>query len=127
MGILRWLRQWRDRRELEEDLARELDTHLAVAREEQIERGLSATAAGHAVQRQLGSVTYLKEEMREMWGWMFTGPAFVSACFTTGIATWACCAPSAVRTRPTRGGLAGRPYLQPFPGTTPAPSRTVIS
>ena len=70
MGIPRWLRPWRQRRELEEDLARELETHLAVAREEQIARGLSAVAAGPAAQRQLG-ITYVKEEMREMWGWMW--------------------------------------------------------
>ena len=71
MGILRWLRPWHHRRELDEDLARELETHLAVAREEQIARGLSPVAAGPAAQRQLGSITYVKEEMREMWGWMW--------------------------------------------------------
>ena len=70
MGILRWLRPWHHRRELDEDLARELETHLAVAREEQIARGLSAVAAGPAAQRQLG-ITYVKEEMREMWGCMW--------------------------------------------------------
>jgi len=28
-------------------------------------------AATHAAKRQLGSITYLREEMREMWGWMW--------------------------------------------------------
>jgi len=69
--IPRWLHPWRDRRELEDDLARELETHLAIARDEQQERGLSATAARQAARKQFGNVTYVREEMREMWGWMW--------------------------------------------------------
>ena len=71
MGIPRWLDPWRNRRELEEDLARELETHLAIAREEQQESGLSPGDAQHAAYKQFGNVTYLREEMREMWGWMW--------------------------------------------------------
>jgi putative ABC transport system permease protein len=69
--IPRWLQPWRARRELEEDLARELETHLAIARDEQQERGLSATDARLAARKQFGNVTYVREEMREMWGWMW--------------------------------------------------------
>jgi hypothetical protein len=71
VGIPRWLHPWRNRRELEEDLARELETHLAIAREEQQEGGLSPGDAQHAAYKQFGNVTYLREEMREMWGWMW--------------------------------------------------------
>jgi hypothetical protein len=67
--IPRWLDPWRARREQEEDLARELDTHLAIAVDEQQERGLSHDRARSAAQKQLGNVTLLKEEMREMSGW----------------------------------------------------------
>jgi hypothetical protein len=71
VGILRWLHPWRARRLLEEDLARELETHLALARDEQQEDGLSPGDARLAAQRQLGNVTRVKEEMRDMWGWMW--------------------------------------------------------
>jgi predicted permease len=67
--IPRWLDPWRARREQEEDLARELDTHLAIAVDEQRERGLSHDQARSAAQKQLGNVTLLKEEMRQMSGW----------------------------------------------------------
>jgi len=61
----------RRRRELDDDFARELEVHFDLAREEHTERGLSRTAATHAAQRDLGRITYLREEMREMWGWMW--------------------------------------------------------
>src|SRR5260370_370696 len=62
---------WRARRELEEDLARELEIHFDLAREEHRERGLSRAAATDGAQRQLGSITHVREEMREMWGWIW--------------------------------------------------------
>src|SRR5712691_1637733 len=67
----RCIRSWEGRRGLDGEVAGELETHLAGAREEQIARGLSPVAAGLAAQRQLGSITYVKEEMREMWGCMW--------------------------------------------------------
>src|SRR5437660_8509522 len=69
--IGRWFRQWRRRRVLEEDLAREVQVHLAVAADEEQERGLAPEAARRAARKQLGSITYLNEEMREMWEWMW--------------------------------------------------------
>jgi hypothetical protein len=69
--IPRWLELGRTRRQQEDDLARELETHLAIAREEQQEGGLSSDDARHAAYKQFGNVTYLREEMREMWGWMW--------------------------------------------------------
>jgi hypothetical protein len=69
--IPRWLNPWRARRELEDDLTRELELHLDLAREEQTDRGLSLTAGSHAARKQLGSIAYLREEMHEMWGWMW--------------------------------------------------------
>ena len=71
MSIPRWLDLWRTRREEEEDLARELAMHLAIARDEQQECGLSGDAARYAAQKQLGNVTLLKEEMRELWSRMW--------------------------------------------------------
>src|SRR5579863_3469611 len=66
-----WFRPWRRRRILEEDLAREVQVHLAVAAEQQQERGLAPGAARHAARKELGSLTYLTEEMREMWSWLW--------------------------------------------------------
>jgi hypothetical protein len=51
--IPRWLDPWRTRREQEEDLARELETHLAIASDEQLESGLPCDAARYAAQKQL--------------------------------------------------------------------------
>jgi hypothetical protein len=56
----RWLDPWRMRREQEEDLARELDTHLVIASDEQQERGFSPVDAQYAAHKQLGNVTLLK-------------------------------------------------------------------
>jgi predicted permease len=66
-----WLHPWRRRQKEEDDLARELETHLAIAADEEQERGLSVGDARQAAHKQLGNLTYLKEEMREMWGWMW--------------------------------------------------------
>jgi hypothetical protein len=71
VSVGRWCPPWRRRRLLEEDLAREVRVHLAVAAEAQQERGLAPEAAGHAARRQLGSLTHLHEEMRDMWSWMW--------------------------------------------------------
>jgi len=69
--IGRWFRPWRRRQILEEDFAREVQVHLEVAADEQQERGLAAEAARRAARKQLGSITYLNEEMRQMWSWMW--------------------------------------------------------
>lgn len=63
MRIPPWLNPWRTRREQEVELPRELDTHLAIACDEQHERGVSPDDARYAAQKQLGSVALLKEEM----------------------------------------------------------------
>jgi predicted permease len=69
--ILDWLRLGGGRKELEEGLARELELHLALARDEYEDRGLSPGEARCAAHRQLGNVTRLQEEMHEMWSWMW--------------------------------------------------------
>jgi putative ABC transport system permease protein len=61
---MRWWRQDR-----EQDLERELRSHLESEAAEQQESGLSAEQAHYAAQRAFGNTTLLKEEVREMWGW----------------------------------------------------------
>lgn len=60
---------WRRRKQREEDLERELCSHLDAETEEQRGSGVREDDARYAARRALGNVTSLKEETREMWGW----------------------------------------------------------
>ena len=60
---------WRRRRQREQDLERELRSHLASETAEQQEQGLSPEEARYAASRALGNTTLIKEDVREMWGW----------------------------------------------------------
>ena len=60
---------WRPRKSREQDLERELRSHLAAEAEELQDRGLAADEAGYAARRTLGNMTLLKEEVSEMWRW----------------------------------------------------------
>ncbi len=60
---------WRRRKDRERDLERELRSDLELEAEEQRESGVSPEEARYAAQRALGNATYVKEEVREMWGW----------------------------------------------------------
>ena len=60
---------WRRQSERERDLERELRCDLELEMEEQAERGLSPADARSAAQQAFGNTTFLKEEVREMWGW----------------------------------------------------------
>lgn len=55
---------WRSRQRREEDLDRELNTHLELEAEEQREAGLPVEQSRFAARRALGNITYTKEEMR---------------------------------------------------------------
>jgi hypothetical protein len=61
---------WR-RKSRDHDLDRELRSHLEAETAEQQEAGLSADAARYAARRALGNATLIKEETREMWGWIW--------------------------------------------------------
>jgi hypothetical protein len=60
---------WWQRRE--QDLERELRSDLELEAEEQQQSGLSAEEARYAAQRALGNTAFIKEEVREMWGFAF--------------------------------------------------------
>jgi predicted permease len=61
------MRWWRRSRNREEDLDRELRTHLELEAEEQQENGASISEAPWAARRALGNWTRTKEATREMW------------------------------------------------------------
>ena len=62
---------WRRRRSRERDLERELRSDLELEAAEQQESGLSAEEARYAAQRAFGNTAFIKEEVREMWGFAF--------------------------------------------------------
>jgi putative ABC transport system permease protein len=64
----RW-RSWFSRQHREEDLERELRSHLDLEAEEQQDAGLAAQEARYAAQRAFGSITLVREDTRAMWGW----------------------------------------------------------
>jgi len=57
----------------EQDLDRELRSHLELASEEYEEIGLPPEEARRAARMALGNTTKVKEEVREMWGWTRLG------------------------------------------------------
>jgi len=63
--------RWRRRKQREQDLERELRSDLELEAEEQQEKGFSPEDARYAALRAFGNPTYMKEETRAMWGWMW--------------------------------------------------------
>src|SRR5438093_8118807 len=63
---MRDLRFWRWRKAEDEDLAREIETHLELAIDEHLEEGLPLRDARLAAHCQFGSVALTKEELRDM-------------------------------------------------------------
>jgi len=61
--------RWLGRKQREQDLERELRSDLELEAEEQRENGLAPEDARYAARRAFGNVTWIKEEVRFMWGW----------------------------------------------------------
>src|SRR5258708_7385879 len=64
-GRMNW---WR-RKDHEQDLARELQSHLDLEAAEHREEGLSTQAAASAARRGFGNTALVAEEVRQIWGW----------------------------------------------------------
>ncbi len=62
---------WWRRREREHDLERELQSDIELEAAEQQQAGLSPKQAHYAALRALGNAAFLKEDVREAWGWRF--------------------------------------------------------
>lgn len=60
---------WRRRRDREDDLDRELQSHLDLVADEAEKNGLNPEEARFAARRVLGSPARVKEEVREVWAW----------------------------------------------------------
>jgi predicted permease len=63
--------QWWRRKEREWDLEREIRSDLELEAQEQREKGVPPKEAHDAARRAFGNATYLKEEVRQAWGWTF--------------------------------------------------------
>ncbi|HTA45033.1 MAG TPA: ABC transporter permease [Bryobacteraceae bacterium] len=61
--------RWKSRKSREQELERELQSHLDLAAAEHEENGLSPDDALNAARRDFGNATRVKEQAREMWGW----------------------------------------------------------
>jgi predicted permease len=68
LSVIKW-RPWSSRQRRDEDLDRELRTHLELETEERSDSGLPAYEAACAARRTFGNVTLVKEDVRHMWGW----------------------------------------------------------
>lgn len=60
---------WRFHKNRERDLERELRSDLELEAQEQQENGLPPEEARYAARRAFGNVTWVKEEVRSIWGW----------------------------------------------------------
>lgn len=61
--------KWLSRKRREQDLEREICSDLELEAEEQQVNGLSPRDARDAARRAFGNVTWIREEVRFMWGW----------------------------------------------------------
>ena len=55
------------RRQLERDLAEELETHRSLRQESLEESGMPREEAAHASRRALGNVTLAREDIHDIW------------------------------------------------------------
>ena len=68
-NVFRRLRYWLRHRQVEADLAEELETHLKLKQERLEQSGLSGNEARYASRRTLGNVTLAREDARSVWIW----------------------------------------------------------
>src|SRR5580704_13501364 len=64
-----WRKLFRRRMVREQDLEREIESHLQMAIGDRMERGEAAHSASVSAQREFGNVGLVKEVTRDMWGW----------------------------------------------------------
>src|SRR5215510_10672909 len=65
---MRKRRSWSERQAREEDLDREVRSHLDLEAKERQESGLAYDEAHYAAQLAFGNMTLIKEDTRAMWG-----------------------------------------------------------
>src|SRR5271168_2033088 len=63
------MKHWWNWRKRSDELEKEIQHHLQMAKTERIERGASARDAQAGARREFGNVGLVKELARDMWGW----------------------------------------------------------
>jgi predicted permease len=64
-----WFRRFLGKREREEELNEELQSHLQMAAREHVERGVDKDEAVRDARREFGNIELVKETTRDAWGW----------------------------------------------------------
>jgi hypothetical protein len=71
MSVWDWLSSrlaaFRERRDREQELKREMDSHLELEAEEQLDSGLSPEEARYAARRSFGNTTLVQEDVHAIW------------------------------------------------------------
>jgi len=60
---------WRKRRQRQEELSEEIQTHLEMAARDRIERGEEVAQAREAAHREFGNAAVVREVTHDQWGW----------------------------------------------------------
>lgn len=68
-GGVAGLFSWSGRRRAEQDVQRELDLHLELEAQQNIEQGMSPEDATRAARAALGNVPLIREDVRAVWCW----------------------------------------------------------
>src|SRR4029450_2603812 len=69
MRVMRRLRQLFRSRQIDRDLAQEIETHRALLKEDLERRGLTPEVADGASRRALGNTTLAREDALQVWRW----------------------------------------------------------
>ena len=62
---------WLRRRQVESDIEKELDLHLALETQENLERGMTRDDATRAARVALGNAARIREDVRAVWSWQW--------------------------------------------------------
>src|SRR6266404_4521502 len=64
-----WIRSWRFRKQEENDLSEELQSHMQIEERQRVEAGEGPDDAALAARRVFGNAARIQEDVRETWGW----------------------------------------------------------
>jgi hypothetical protein len=64
---------WRSK---QQQLEQEIDSHLAMAKRDRLDRGEPEQHAAHAARREFGNVALVQNVTRDQWGWRWVGELF---------------------------------------------------
>ena len=81
MKIIRRLRFLFRKDQLDAEMCEEMEAHLAAVTARNILRGMSATEARYAAERQFGNVAGIQEKARDARGWVWIGQGWQDVAY----------------------------------------------